>query len=77
MELMTKRDKNEYHANKMLKIFFRGYNMDIGIVSEEVLLALKDKFGEVLKEDRADVYVMFTNMLHKRHIEFDVKQFQM
>ena len=76
VDLMTKRHKNEYHAYKMLKIFFKGYNMDIGVVSEAVMLALKDKFGEVLEEDRANVYVMFVNMLHKRNIKFNVKQFQ-
>lgn len=76
MELITQRDKNEFHAHKMLEIFFRGYQADVGMVNSNTLLLLKEKFGEVKEKDRADVFVMFTNMLHKRHIEFNVKQFQ-
>ena len=76
MELMRQRDKNEFHAHKMLEIFFKGYDMNVGLVSEDVLLSLKEKFGEVLEENRADVYIMFVNMLHKRSIKFNVKQFQ-
>ena len=77
MELLTKRDENEYNAHKMLEIFFRGYDEDIAMVNNNTLLALKTRFGNVKKEDRADVFVMFTNMLNKRHIKFNVKQFQM
>ena len=76
MELMRQRDKNEFHAHKMLEIFFRGWNGDIGLVSEATLLHLKEQFGKVEEKDRADVYVMFTDMLHKRNIQFNVKQFQ-
>lgn len=76
MELMRQRDKNEFHAHKMLEIFFRGYNTDIGLVNNDSLRGLKKQFGEVKEKDRADVYVMFTNMLHKRNIDFNVKQFQ-
>ena len=76
MDFLTQRDENEFHAHKMLEIFFRGYDMNVGLVSEGVLLSLKEKFGEVLEEDRANVYVMFVNMLNKRNIKFNVKQFQ-
>ncbi len=76
MDIMTQRDKNEFHAHKMLEIFFRGYNGDVGLVSNNTLQDLKVQFGEVEEKDRGDVFVMFTNMLHKRNIEFDVKQFQ-
>ncbi len=77
MDIMTQRDSNEFHAHKMLEIFFRGYNGDVGLVNNSTLLSLKEQFGEVEEKDRADVFVMFTNMLHKRNIKFDVKQFQM
>lgn len=76
MELITQRDENEYNAHKMLEIFFRGYNGDVGLVSDDTLRNLKKWFGLIKEENRADVFVMFTNMLHKRHIDFDVKQFQ-
>ena len=76
MDFMTKRAGNEINAEKMLRIFFKGYNMDVGLVNNETLLALKEQFGKVDREDRADVFVMFTKMLHKRHIDFNVKQFQ-
>ena len=76
MDIMTQRDKNEFHAHKMLEIFFRGYDMNVGLVSNSTLQDLKEQFGKVEEKDRADVFVMFTNMLHKRNIEFDVKQFQ-
>ena len=76
MELIAQRDKNEFHAHKMLEIFFRGYNGDVGLVNNDSLKGLKEQFGKVEEKDRADVFVMFTNMLHKRNIEFDVKQFQ-
>ncbi len=76
MELMRQRDENEFHAHKMLEIFFRGYDMNVGLVDDKALVRLKEQFGEVAEEDRADVFVMFTKMLHKRNIEFNVKQFQ-
>jgi len=76
MELLTQRDKNEFHAHQMLKTFFGGYDTNIGLVNNEVLLSLKEQFGEVKEKDRADVYVMFVDMLHKRNIKFNVKQFQ-
>jgi len=77
MELIAQRDKNEFHAHKMLEIFFRGYQADIGMVNNDSLLGLREHFGKVKEKDRADVFVMFTNMLHKRNIKFDMKQFQM
>ena len=80
MDIMTQRDKNEFHAHKMLEIFFRGYEMDLeysfGLVTNDTLLGLKEQFGKVKEKDRADVFIMFTNMLHKRNIDFNVKQFQ-
>jgi len=77
MELIAQRDKNEFHAHTMLEIFFRGYNGDVGLVNDDSLSALKEQFGKVKEKDRADVFVMFTNMLHKRNIDFNIKQFQM
>ena len=68
--------ENEFSAYKMLRIFFEGYADETERVSDAALEDLKELFGLVAEDERADVYVMFTKLLHARHVNFDVDQFK-
>lgn len=72
--MRLQKDLNSKYAFDMLQIFVTHSN-EVGNLSEEGFKLLHEKFGTVNENDRAAVFIMFTEMLDSRGIKYHPWEF--
>lgn len=60
---------NRLHAEELAKVFFGNYDEKAKGVTHIGLVALFSQFGKVPEQERANVYVMFKEILDNKNIE--------
>ena len=60
---------NKLHAKDLSKVFFDNYDEKAKAVTHVGLVALFTQFGNVPEKERANVYVMFKEILDNKNIE--------
>lgn len=69
--MITSADRIEYEAGKMVHAFFENLIPGTNELAEGGIEEMKDRFGQVPEEQRAEVFVLFREKLAERGIEFD------
>lgn len=72
--MRLQKDVNSKHAFDMLQTFVQHSN-EAGNLSEEGFRLLHEQFGAVEKRNRAEVFMMFTEMLDNRGIKYHPGEF--
>lgn len=63
------------NAQKMFHTFLEEYDRVSTMLTVEGYEKIGEQFGEVEREDRADVFVMFKDLIEDRGIPYDPRQF--
>lgn len=79
MFVLPKAEQNNEHAHKLLHTFMThsiATDASWHHISDDGLLEMAKVFGEVDKEQRAEVYMRFVDLLDERGINYNVEQFK-
>lgn len=69
--MITSDDRIEYEAKKLVFAYFENIIPGTDVLAEGGMEEMKDRFGRVPSDQRADVFVRFRELLRDRGIEFD------
>ena len=72
---MPKNDLNKVHAQKMFHTFLQEFDPVSTMLTIDGYERISEQFGEVDREDRAYVFIMFKGLLEDRGIPYDARQF--